>query len=169
MRIYHVEIMNAYLYLLIHTSGPGYVKVGRTINHPRRRLAAHNTRGITGEIAKAAGKPWELIHYVPVTDAVKAEAHHYDEFHRFGHREIMGLSMLEWALNSLLKSEFLDRACYEAMLEDELRDYDVTDLLDCMRLQHKADAAFERRKSALKRAETRRRNRARKAQIESGS
>lgn len=161
--------MNGYLYLLIHTSGSGYVKVGRTINHPRRRLVEHNKRGITGEIAKAAGSPWELTHYVPVTDAVNAEAHHYDEFHRFGHREIMDLSSLEWALNSLMNSEFLDRGRYDAMLEDELLDYDVTDLLDCMRLQREADAAFKRRKSALKRSETRRRNRARKARLEPSS
>ena len=185
-------VRKGYLYLMQHPDNPGLVKIGRTTRPPQQRLAEHNERGITGEIARATGKPWELVHYVPVTDASKAEAYlweyfggkggggYIDSYFRrkgggaYDHGKVAGKiellpSSVERVLDGLMNCAFLDKERYEAMLSVELRDYDVSKLLESIQAEREAKRADEKRPRTAKAAETRRRNRARKDLQESGS
>jgi predicted GIY-YIG superfamily endonuclease len=159
--------MEGYLYLLLHPDKPGVVKIGRTTRSPQRRLAEHNERGLLSEIAQASGKPWELIHYVPVTDASKAEAYVWEYLcvPKFGKIELHGMP-LEFIMEALKACVYLDKEKYAAMLDGELREYNVSALLDSIRTARETEAAQraaeKKRARALKAAETRRRDFAKK-------
>ena len=152
-----------YLYLLQHSDKPDIVKIGRTRRTPQQRLAEHNVRGLLGEIALESSKPWKLIHYVPVKDASKAEAYVWDYLcvPKFGKIELHGMP-LDAIMEALKACEYLDKEKYAAMLLGELREYNVSALLDSIRTARETEAAEraaeKKRARALKAAETKRRN-----------
>lgn len=158
-----MQLREGYLYLLVHPDKPGIVKIGRTSHTPQRRLAAHNVRGLLGEIFQETGKPWKLVHYIPVKDATKAEAYVWDYLcvPKFGNIELHGMP-LDAIMEVLLACEYLDKDKYAAMLLGELREYDVSALLDSIRTARETEAAEraveKKRVRALKAAESRRRN-----------
>jgi RNase P/RNase MRP subunit p29 len=80
-----------FLYILTHPDHEQLVKVGRTTQTVEKRLAQHNTRGITGEIVKETGKKWEIYHYIYVQDTVEAESMFWDTIclPRFNHEELL--------------------------------------------------------------------------------
>lgn len=153
-----------YLYLLQHPDKPGLVKIGRTGRTPQERLVEHNVRGLLGQIVQESGKPWKLIHYVPVKDVSKAEAYVWDYLcvPKFGKIELHGMP-LDAILEALMVCGYLDEDKYAAMLLGELREYDVSTRLDSIRAARETEAAEraaeKKRMTALKAAETRRRNR----------
>lgn len=122
--------LEGYLYLLQHPDKPGVVKIGRTRRIPQQRLAEHNVRGPLGKIAQELGKPWKLIHYVPVKDVSKAEAYVWDYLcvPKFGKVELHGMPLVA-IMEALIACEYLDKEKYAAMLLGELRKYDVSVLL----------------------------------------
>ena len=89
------QAMEGYLYLLQHPDKPGLVKIGRTTRSPQQRLSEHNECGFRGKIALESGKPWKLIHDVPVKDASKAEAYVWDYLcvPKFGKIELHGMPL----------------------------------------------------------------------------
>lgn len=151
--------MEGYLYLLQHPDKPDLVKIGRTKRSPQQRLSEHNERGLLGKIALESGKPWKLIHYVPVKDASKAEAYVWDYLcvPKFGKIELHGMP-----LDSIMACVYLDKEKYAAMLGGELRDYGVSTLLESIRVAREKEtaerAAEKKRLRVLKTAETRHRN-----------
>jgi hypothetical protein len=158
------QAREGYLYLLQHPDKPGIVKIGRTRRTPQQRLAEHNARGLLGQIAQESGKPWKLIHYVPVKDASKAEAYVWDYLcvPKFGKIELHGMP-LDAIMGALVACEYLDKDKYAAMLLGELREYNVSALLNSIRVARDTEAAEraaeKERVRALKAAESRRRNR----------
>jgi hypothetical protein len=135
-----------YLYLLMHPDLPEYFKFGYTIKHPRARLNEHNSQGkkFLGQIVHRTAKPWQLIYYVPVTDARRAESYFYDVFPRFGNLELMRGMQIEGVIEQeLIRNPYLDKTRYTEMQEDELRDYDVNALLDSMRAEWARDGVAE--------------------------
>ncbi len=134
--------MEGYLYLLLHPDKPGVVKIGRTTRSPQQRLAEHNERGLLSEIARASGKPWELIHYVPVKDASRAEGYVWDYLcvPKFGKIELHGMP-LEFIMEALKACVYLDKEKYAAMLDGELRDYDVSKPLESIRVAREQETA----------------------------
>jgi predicted GIY-YIG superfamily endonuclease len=155
--------MEGYIYLLQHPDKPGYVKIGRTARTPQKRLAEHNERGHMGETAQTSGRPWELIHYVPVKDASKAEAYVWDYLcvPKFGKIELHPMP-LDAIMEVLMAFDYLDKDKYSAMLHGELREYEVSGLLDSIRMTREKEAAERtaerKRLRVLRTAETRRRN-----------
>ena len=135
-----------YLYLLTHPDLPGYVKLGYTTKHPQARLKEHNSHGkkFLGQIVQRTARLWQVIYYVPVTDARRAESYFYDVLPRFGNLELMRLSPIEGVIEQGLKrNTYLDETRYAEMQEDELRDYDVNALLDSMRAEWSRDGVAE--------------------------
>jgi hypothetical protein len=134
-----------YLYLLTHPDLPGYFKLGHTTKHPQARLKEHNSDGkkFLGQIVQRTGKLWQLIYYVPVTDARRAESYFYDVFPRFGNLELMSGSIEGIIEQELKGNPYLDKARYAEMQEDELRDYDVNPLLDSIRAEWARDGVAE--------------------------
>ena len=134
--------MKGYLYLLQHPDKPGVVKIGRTTRSPQRRLAEHNNRGLLSETAQESGKPWDLIHYVPVTDASRAEAYVWDYLcvPKFGKIELHGMP-LDFIMEALRTCIYLDKEKYAAMLDIELREYDVSKLLESIRVDREKKTA----------------------------
>lgn len=127
-----------YLYLLTHPDVPEYIKFGYTTKHPQARLKEHNSHAkkFLGQIVQRTARLWQLIYYVPVTDARSAESYFYDVVPRFGNLELMRVSPIEGVIEQELKqSPYLDKTRYAEMREDELRDYDVDALLDSMRAE----------------------------------
>ena len=127
---------SGYLYLLMHPDLPGYFKLGHTTKHPQARLKEHNSDGkkFLGQIVQQTGSLWQLIYYVPVTDARRAKSYFYDVFHRFGNLELMRGSPIEGISEyGLKRNPYLDEARYVELQENELRDYDVDALLESMR------------------------------------
>jgi hypothetical protein len=158
------QAREGYLYLLEHPDKPGIVKIGRTKRTPQQRLAEHNGHGLLGRIVQETGKPWKLIHYVPVKDASKAEAYVWDYLcvPKFGKIELHGMP-LDAIMEALMACVYLDKDKYAAMLLGELRGYDVSALLDSIRIARETEAAEraaeKKRVRALKAAESRGRNR----------
>lgn len=158
--------MKGYLYLLQHPDKPGVVKIGRTTRSPQRRLAEHNKRGLLSKIAQESGKPWELIHYVPVTDASRAEAYVWDYLcvPKFENIELHEMP-LDFIMEALRACIYVDKGNYAAMLDSELRDYDVSKLLESILVAREKEtaekAAEKKRLRVLKASETRQRNSAR--------
>lgn len=135
-----------YLYLLTHPDLPEYFKLGHTTKHPRVRLKEHNTRAkeFLGRIVQRTAKSWQLIYYVPVTDARRAESYLYDVWPRFGNLELMRVSSIEGVVEQDLKRHpYLDKARYVAMQENELRGYEVATLLDSLRAEWARDGLAE--------------------------
>lgn len=135
-----------YLYLLTHPDLPEYFKLGYTTKHPQARLKEHNSQGkkFLGQIVQRTAKLWQLIYYVPVTDARRAESYFYDVWPRFGNLELMRVSPIEGVIERGLKrNPFLDEARYAEMQQDEFRDYDVNALLDSMRAGWARDGVAE--------------------------
>jgi hypothetical protein len=125
-----------YLYLLMHSDLPGYFKVGHTTKHPQARLKEHNSdvKKFLGQIVQQTGTVWQLIYYVPVTAARRAESYFYDVFPRFRNLELMRISPIEGIIEQELKrSPYLHKTRYAELQEGELRDYDVDVLLESMR------------------------------------
>ena len=157
------QAMEGYLYLLQHPDKPGFVKIGRTKRSPQQRLSEHNERGLLGKIALESGKPWKLIHYVPVKDASKAETYVWDYLcvPKFGKIELHGMP-LDSIMEAIMVCVYLDKEKYAAMLDRELRDYDVSTLLESIRVAREKEtaerAAEKKRLRVLKTAETRHRN-----------
>lgn len=67
--------MAGYIYVLIHPSDPDLYKIGITINHPKKRLAAHNRDFAkhAGRIVKETGQKWLLKEFHEVVDPNWAE------------------------------------------------------------------------------------------------
>lgn len=125
-----------YLYLLMHPDLPGYFKLGHTTKHPQARLKEHNSdrKKFLGQIVLQTGSLWQLIYYVPVTDARRAESYVYDVLPRFGNLELMSGSPIEGVIEQELKrNPYPDQARYAELQKDELRNYDVDALLESMR------------------------------------
>ena len=124
-----------YLYILQHPDKPDVGKIGRTRRTLHQRLAEHNVRGLLREITLESGKPWKLMHYVPVKDACKAEAWVWN------YLGVPKFNNIEFPLDAIMEAvracKYLDKQKYAAML---LRDYDVSILLDsiCIRRERKA-------------------------------
>jgi hypothetical protein len=116
-----------------------------------------------GETAQTSGRPWELIHYVPVKDASKAEAYVWDYLcvPKFGKIELHPMP-LDAIMEVLMAFDYLDKDKYSAMLHGELREYEVSGLLDSIRMTREKEAAERtaerKRLRVLRTAETRRRN-----------
>lgn len=91
-----------FLYILTHPDYEKLVKVGRTTQTVEKRLAQHNTSGVTGEIVKETGKKWEIYHYVCVLDTVEAEALFWDVIcqNRWKHEELVEIGT-DWAMQAL--------------------------------------------------------------------
>ena len=64
------------IYVLVHSSDPTLVKVGRTTQKLERRIAQHNSdfTKIAGQVVKETGQKWELKESIEVPDPVHAEA-----------------------------------------------------------------------------------------------
>lgn len=135
-----------YLYLLTHPDLPEYFKLGYTTKHPQVRLKEHNSHGkeFLGQIVQRTAKVWQLVYYVPVTDARRAESYFYDVCPRFGNLELMRISSIEGVIEQELKRHpYLDKARYAEMQENELRGYDVDALLDSLRAEWARDGVAE--------------------------
>jgi hypothetical protein len=67
---------SGYLYVLVHPSDPDLYKIGQTIQHPEKRLAAHNSNyeEYAGQIVKETGQKWEIKTYIAVPDPYGAES-----------------------------------------------------------------------------------------------
>jgi hypothetical protein len=125
-----------YLYVLMHSDLPEYFKVGHTTKHPQVRLKEHNgdVKKFLDQIVQQTGTLWQLIYYVPVTDARRAESYFHDLFPRFGNLELMCGMAIEGVIEQWLKrNPYLHEARYAELQEGELRDYDVDALLESMR------------------------------------
>jgi hypothetical protein len=156
--------LEGYLYLLQHPNKPDVVgKIGRTRRTPQQRLAEHNVRGLPGEIALESGKPWKLMHYVPVIDASKAEAWVWDYLcvPKFNNIELQEIP-LDAVMEAVKACHYVDKEKYAAMLLGELRDYDISVLLDSIRIARERETAkwkvAKKRVRASKAGETRQRN-----------
>src|SRR5262245_26931222 len=149
-----------YLYILQHPDKPDVGKFGRARRTPQQKLAEHNVRGVLGEIAQDSGNPWKLIHYVPVKDACKAEAWVWDYLcvPKSKKIELQGIP-LDAIMEAVRACKYLDKQKYAAML---LRDYDVSVLLDSIRIVRERKAAKwkaeKKRLRSWKAAETRLKN-----------
>jgi hypothetical protein len=135
-----------YLYMLMHPDVPEYFKLGCATEHPQVRLKEHNTHGknFLGQIVQRTGKRWQLIYYVPVTDAQRAESYFHEVFPRFGGLESRGGSSIEDVIKDGLKqNHYLDEARHAEMRQDELRDYDTDRLLNSMRAEWARDGVAE--------------------------
>lgn len=89
--------MTEYVYLLSNESMPGLVKVGRTVNHPSRRMAELDSTGVP--------TPFELELSIGVSDSTTCEriAHHaLSEFRVRERREFFKVS-IEKAISLILE------------------------------------------------------------------
>ncbi|MDX2252481.1 MAG: GIY-YIG nuclease family protein [Nitrospira sp.] len=134
-----------YLYLLVHPDLPGYFKLGHTTKQPQTRLKEHNSYGnkFLGQIVQRTGKLWQLIYFVPVTDARRAESYFYDVLPRFGNLELMRGSIESVIEQELKRSPYLDEARFAELQEEELRDCDVEALLESMRAEWAQDGVTD--------------------------
>ena len=134
-----------YLYLLAHPDLPGYFKLGHTTKQPQARLKEHNGHGkkFLGQIVQRTGKLWQLIYFVPVTDARRAESYFYEVLPRFGNLELMRGPIEGVIEQELKRNPYLDVARYAELQEEELRDYDVHALLESMRAEWAQDGVIE--------------------------
>ena len=89
-----------FIYVLTHPSDPDLYKIGKTVLHPEKRMAQHNTqfKGHAGRIVKETGQKWELKTYIEVPDPYRAEsafwgATHFPDFPYRGGREV---EKMEW-------------------------------------------------------------------------
>lgn len=124
-----------YLYLLAHPDLPEYFKLGHTTKQPRARLREHNSHGkkFLGQIVQRTGKLWQLIYFVPVTDARRAESYFYDVLPRCGNLELMRGPIKGVIEQELKRNPYLDEVRYVQLQEAELRNYDVDALLESIR------------------------------------
>ena len=124
-----------YLYVLAHSELPGYYKLGQTTKHPEQRLKTHNSdkERILGKIVQRTGKPWQLIYYVPVTNARRAESATlwYDVLPRWDNLELNAGDIIS-AIEDLKRNPYLDQARYAVMLETELVFYDYESILSAL-------------------------------------
>jgi hypothetical protein len=124
-----------YLYILINKALPNYYKLGQTIKHPKERLKTHNTdkTRLLGKLVQITKTPWQLLYYVPVTNARKAESATLwnDILPRWDNLELFHDNIIP-AVEDLKKNHYLDTERYQELLRSELLDYDYISTLESL-------------------------------------
>lgn len=121
-----------YLYVLVNPRLPNYFKLGQTTKHPTERLKDHNSNKnrILGKIAQITKSPWQLLYYVPVTNARKAESATLwnDILPRWDNLELYKGDIIP-VVEDIIKSPYLDLERYHTVLATELIHYDYKSIL----------------------------------------
>jgi predicted GIY-YIG superfamily endonuclease len=155
------EKRTGYLYVLAHPDLPGYYKLGQTTKHPEKRLKTHNSQKerLLGKIVERTGKPWQLIYYVPVTDARRGESATlwYDVLPRWDNLELNAGSIIG-AIEDLKSNLYLDQTRYAEMLETELLFYDYEAILKTLEREWSRDGLSETCEAMIKEMKVERRS-----------